>query len=389
MSRRARQVEEAIGRWASKGMLSPEQAAALRDEAAAEHRRRSRRWGQLLLAIIGGFALLMAAVMFVQRTWAALTGPTQTAVIVGAGALVYLLGLVVGGRVAWRYSGPLLQLGGLGVIFLGIGYSIEVWDQGTLGARMMGVLALAVPLATARRSYREGVAMTGAHTAVAFLFLGMFAHRTLGLEADGVVWAMDAVLLLALAGMALLIRSGAPEVVDRALAALGVTLWAGVVLVALTGDGPLDLGENAIFPTDLWLVLVAGITLWAISRAQSEAQVDAFEMNLALCVLVGGLLAMITGAENLNLGSEVWAPMGGVVGGLGLVYGLRRESLSVLRAGAAMVLIATWIFSLDQGGAIGAVLALLATAVLFFWLASRVAGMEGEAEGSSGTADRS
>ena len=37
-----------------------------------------------------------------------------------------------------------------------------------------------------------------------------------------------------------------------------------------------------------------------------------------------------------------------------------------------VVLFSVWIFSLEQGGAIGAVLALVATAVLFFWLAGRV-----------------
>lgn len=377
MGRRSRTIEEAIGRWTEKELVSPEQAAALRDEAAAEHLRSSRRWGQLLLGIIGGFALLMAAVMFVQRTWAALTGPTQTAIILFAGVLVYLLGVVVGGRIAWRYSGPLLQLGGLVVILLGTGYSIEVWAQGTAGALLIGLLALVVPAVTAARSIREGVAMTGAHTGVSFLFVGMFAHRTLGLEADGVVWVLDAVLVLAVVGSAFLVRSGRPELVDRALAALGVSLWAGLALVALTGEGPLNLGEDAILPADLWLVVVAGVTLWAISRARSEAQLEAFEANLALCVLVGGVLAMTTGAENLGLGSEVWAPMGGVVGGLGILYGLRRESMSVLRAGGAMTLFAMWIFSLAQGGAIGGVLALLATAVLFFWLASRVAGMGG------------
>jgi uncharacterized membrane protein len=377
MARRSRQVDQAILRWLTKGLLSPEQAAALQEESAAEHRRQSRRWGQLILAVIGAFALLMAAVMFVQRTWAALTGPTQTAIIVGAGVLAYLIGLVVGGRVAWRYSGPLLQAGGLLVVLMGVVYSLEVWDQGTLGARSMGLFALLVPLLTARRSIREGVAMTGAHVAITVLFLAMFFHRTLSLDPDGVYWALDAVVLLAVAATVMLLRSGRPDATDRALAALAVSLWAGLIMVFLTGGGPLEMGSDSLLPMDVWLAMVAGLTLWAIGQAKSEARLQAFELNLALCVLIGGGMAMATGAEVLNLGTEVWAPMGGVVGGLGLLYGLRRESQSVLRAGALVVLFSTWIFSLEQGGAIGAVLALVATAVLFFWLAGRVARMEG------------
>jgi uncharacterized membrane protein len=376
MARRSRQVDQAILRWVTKGLLSPDQAAALQEESATEHRRRSRRWGQLILAVIGAFALLMAAVLFVQRTWAALTGPAQTGIIVGAGVLAYLIGLVVGGRVSWRYSGPLLQAGGLLVVLVGVVYSLEVWDQGTLGARLIGLLAILVPVLTARRSIREGVAMIGAHVAITFLFLAMFFHRTLGLDPGGVYWALDVVVLLAVAATVMLLRSGRPDATDRALAALAVSLWAGLVMVFLTAGGPLEMGSDSLLPMDVWLAIVAGVTLWAIGRATSEDRLQAFEFNLALCVLIGGGMAMSTGAEVLKLGTEVWAPMGGVVGGLGLLYGLRRESQSVLRAGALVVLFSVWIFSLEQGGAIGAVLALVATAVLFFWLAGRVSGMD-------------
>ena len=86
MARRAKRVEQALERWLDRGLVSPEQAAALRMEEEAHHARTTRRWGQILMASLGAFALILAAILFAERSWASLTDGTRTALLLGMGA---------------------------------------------------------------------------------------------------------------------------------------------------------------------------------------------------------------------------------------------------------------------------------------------------------------
>ena len=55
-----------------------------------------------------------------------------------------------------------------------------------------------------------------------------------------------------------------------------------------------------------------------------------------------------------------------------LTYGIRLRAEATLRTGALAVVVAAWYFGVEQGGAIGAVLALAFTAGLLFWLSTRI-----------------
>ena len=123
---------------------------------------------------------------------------------------------------------------------------------------------------------------------------------------------------------------------------------------------------------DLWLAMTAGLTLWGIRETTSDARRDAYEINLALCVGVGGLLAMFTVGETLDLGTSGALAAGAPVAAAGLAYGLRRNATQVLVTGALVGLFATWVFALDHGGALGGVLALVLSAGALFWISTRI-----------------
>jgi len=156
------------------------------------------------------------------------------------------------------------------------------------------------------------------------------------------------------------------------LAAFAVSLWAGLVLALMTGVGPLDMGEDAVLAMDVWLLLVVAVTLWGIHLSPSEFRRAAYETNLALCVGVGTVLAMVTAGETWDLGIEGAAAAGAVVGAMGMAYGLRWSAQQVLVTGALAALLATWVFAFNQAGALGGVLALLISAGVLFWISTRI-----------------
>ncbi|HSG46782.1 MAG TPA: DUF2157 domain-containing protein [Longimicrobiales bacterium] len=387
MARRAKRVDQALERWLDQGLVSPEQAAALRMEEEAHHARATRRWGQLLMASLGAFALLMAAILFAERSWEELADGARTAVLLGGGVLVYLAGIGVFRRAAWRYSGILLQTGGLGVILFALAYSVNAWPDGTVWAVAMGLLAFAIPAALGPWSFREGVIMSGVHTALSFGYLAVFLDRTFGLDFDAIAWILDGAAVVAVAVFWVAIRRWPAEYTDRALVAFAVSMWAGLVLALVTGVGPLDMEENAVLAMDVWMLLIVGITLWGIHLSPSEFRRDAYETNLALCVAVGGLLAMFTAGETWNLDAAGAAVAGAMVGGAGVAYGLRRDAHQVLVVSALVILLATWIFAIDQAGAMGGVVALLLSAAVLFWISTRIRA-EAEPERGPTAGDR-
>lgn len=377
MARTARKVGAAIERWIASGLLDPTKAEELRREAELEHQEATRRLGQILVASLAAVALILAAILFAQRNWPSLSDGVRTAVLLGAGLVVYLSGLRVLRRSSWRYSGVLLLTGGLGVFISGLAYSYNAWPDGTPPAVATGLLALAIPSVTTPIALREGTLTSGIHAAAAYGFLGLFFSRTFALDFDTVVWCLDGVTVVALGGLWYAVRYRRGGHTDRALAAFAVSMWAGLVLAAMTGTGPLDMQESALWPMDVWLLLVVGVTLWAIHLSPSDLRRQGYELNLALCVVVGGFLAMTTAAELLELDTEGATAFGATVGILAMTYGLRERSAQVLITGALMMLLNTWIFAVENAGAMGGVVALLVTAVVLFWVSTRIRATPG------------
>ncbi|MDT8342029.1 MAG: DUF2157 domain-containing protein [Longimicrobiales bacterium] len=372
MARRARRVEQAVQRWLVQGLVTPEQAEVLRREEEAHHARATRRWGQVLVASLGAVALILAAVLFANRNWGELSEGARTGLLLAMGTGVYGMGLVVFRRAAWHYSGALLQTAGLGVVLFALFYSSLAWPDRTMGAVAVGLAAFAVPAVLAPLGFREGVLMAAVHTAFSFGYLAAFLDRTFGMDFDAIAWALDGVVLVAVAVFWVAIRRWPTEYTDRALVAFAVSLWAGLVLALLTGLGPLNMEDDAVLAMDVWLLLITGITLWGIHRSPSESRRDAYEINLALCVGVGGLLAMFTAGETWDLAAVGAAASGALVGGAGVGYGLVRSAHPTLITGALVILLATWVFAIDQAGAFGGVLALVLSAGALFWLSTRI-----------------
>ena len=376
MARRSKAVEEALERWVSKGLLEAPLAAALRDEAEGAHRARTRRWGQLLVAILGAVALILAAGLFAERNWQQLSHAARTGLLVAAGVAVWLIGLSAHRRRGWEIPGILLQAGGQAVLLVGLAYSHVAWDSGSGVAIAVGVAALVAALILWPVSFAEGVLMSAIQTAATLLYLAIFLERAVGMGEDEIVWTLDAIILLAIVVQGALMRRWDREAQDRALMAFTTSLWAGLVLAVITGFGPLDASDAGILGMDLWLLVIAGLTLWGIHHAPSELRRDAFETNLAICVAVGGLMAMFTAGETFALGSEGAGVAGALVGAIGLVYGLRAGAASVLVTGSLTALFATWVFAIGQAGALGGVVALLISAGVLFWLSTRIRAVD-------------
>jgi hypothetical protein len=376
MARRPRPIDDALDRWTEKGLLSPEQAATLRAEAEVDHRARTRRRGQLLVAILGAVALILAAGLFTERSWDALSMEVRTGVLVAGGGAAWFLGWALRRRVGWDVPGILLQAGGQGVVLLGLAYSERAWPSGSPGAWGVGLTALAALVVLGPMAFQEGVLMTAIQTALSLLYLALFLDRALDLDGDTIVWCLDGVVALAVAAQLLWVSRWSDDQRDRALMALATSLWVGLVMVMITGFGPLHASTEGVLGMDLWLVLIAGLTLWGIHRAPTELRRDAYEVNLALCAGVGGLLAMYTFGETFDMDSAGAGVAGVAVGALGMVYGLRMGATGVLLAGSGVALFATWVFALGQAGALGGVVALLVSAAVLFWLSTRLRAVD-------------
>jgi hypothetical protein len=130
--------------------------------------------------------------------------------------------------------------------------------------------------------------------------------------------------------------------------------------------------ERVVYPLNLWLLIIAALTLWGIHAAPPALQRAWYERQLGLVMLAAIPLFMYTSQEVWNAPAEVTALIVGALGALGLFYAIRTGARSTLLASCIAVLAAAWQYGLDRGGALGVVLALTASAALLFWVSTRV-----------------
>ncbi|HSM62278.1 MAG TPA: DUF2157 domain-containing protein, partial [Longimicrobiales bacterium] len=195
MSRDERAVHEAIDRWEHKGLVGGEVAGALRRETSAEAEAGAGRFGQYVLAGTGAVVLLIAGGVFLDWSWPRMSPSVRSLVLALAGFAVHAGGVRLEGRGRWRPASYLMQTAGLGLLLFAAVYSEQAWVDRTPGAVVVGILALAVPLVLAPRSFRRNVVMPAVHFCAGLAFLAVFLDRALGLSDDGLVWTLDAVLL--------------------------------------------------------------------------------------------------------------------------------------------------------------------------------------------------
>jgi hypothetical protein len=371
---RADAVEAALDRWESEGRLTRETVAALRAEAREHARRSSRSVVQYALASTGALILLVAAGVLGDWLWPLLDARGRTVALGAAAVAVYACGLLMGRGERRRAASYVLQITGLLILLGTYVYSESAWANTTAGGIVIGLLALATPLLTAPRSFlRRDPVLPAAHLALGLAFLATFLARAFNLSADTITWILDGVLLV----LTLLLANELRDVGDAgdaewALNAFVAALYAGFVLVTITALGPLGMEDRAVYPLDLWLLLIAALTLWGIHGAPPALQREWYERQLGVVVLAAIPLLMATSIQVWDAPAEVTAFLVGALGAVGLTYAVRQSARSTLVASCLAVFVAAWFYGVDRGGALGVVLALAASAALLFWVSTRV-----------------
>ncbi len=372
MARRDRNVERAVHRWTRKGLVDEALAAALREEARAQHDADTLRVGQLLTAVAGAVALFLAGALFVSETWPSLSESARTTVLGVFSVVVWVGGRVVTGRERWSRIGEVLQVAGLALGAFALVYSDNAWESGSAGARVVGVVALAVPIVLGPLAWRGSVGLVAAHTALSFVFAALFLDRTLDLDFETIVWVLDGLLAAALALLWLRVRNRWDRGVHRDLVAFTTGLWTGLVLIFFTGAGVLAWEENTIWALDAWWGGIVLLTFWGASKTVGEAERDVVESHMAACVLLGTFFIGFTGAEALNVAAEVWAAGAALVAVSGLLWGLKVRNIPTVVASTASLVGVLWVYALGQSDAAVAAVAMVVTAGMLFWVASRI-----------------
>ena len=374
-------VSDAIRRWVGKGLLTEEQARTLHDEAAEWNEASSQRSAQYAVATAAAIVSVVAAGTFLSWAWRSFDESGQALVLVVVAVLLQGLGLRVEGRNRWQPVGYLLQTAGLGILLMAVGHSERAWADGSALAALFGTVALATPVVMIPVTASRNAFMPAVHTAFGYGFLYLFLDRALGMHWEEAIWILDMVMLVSLVLFALRFRRD-PHGSAWAVAALVAGLFAGMVLILLTGLGPMDRGDDAVLGLDLWYGLVVGLTLWGIHQPSDDLKRPWYTAVLAWEVLLWIPIGYATTTQVFDLDDAVAAMIQAVGGAIAIGYGLRHNSRAVTYAGCAVLVIAAWVFGIQESGAIGAVLALAFTAALLFWIAGRIGrGSKADAEG--------
>ncbi|MDE0473779.1 MAG: DUF2157 domain-containing protein [Gammaproteobacteria bacterium] len=366
-------MESALERWQEAGLISGELAERLREEHEHSQRRGRRRFLQYAVAGMAGILLVIAAVTFFAWSWPELGPGARTGVIAGTGIAIMLLGMRL--EAARRYV-PVtyaLQTSGLFLLLTAYVYSMEAWDNTTPGGVVVGLLALATPVATIPVFVRRNPVMPAVGTALGYGFLAAFLFRAFDLDTDNIIWILDGALAAALVVLALLLRAGhAQSVSRRTLYAFTVSLYVGYPMAGLTVAGPFELGAETLLALDAWLLLVTALALWGIHRAPAMLRSARYSLHLAASVLIAIPLGFGTALEVYDLPPLGAAAVVAGAGACGLWYGLRSAARPLVLCSCATIVCAAWYLGVDAGDRLGSVLALAFTAALFFWVAIRL-----------------
>lgn len=368
-------VLAAIGRWERDGLLDGERAEALRAEVLAHETGRGRRWAQYAVAATGAVVLIIAAGVFMRWAWPRMGPASHSLLLGGFGLGVMVLGMALERTVRVAPAAYLLQAAGLALLLMTTAYSQRAWDDASIGAILFGSAILIVPLVTTGLAVRRNTVMPAIHTAFGYAFLYVFLERVTTLDTDVIIWILDAVAVAATFLLALRLGDAAHQDPDDwTLNAFIASLWSAGVLVFWTAIGPLDLDEHSVWPMNLWLVVVTALTLWGLHRAPAGLRRAWFGRQLALCILIAIVLGFATALGSLDMNEGGASLIVGAIGMAGLRYGLRFDERGAIAAACIALMAAAWYFGAEAGGAIGAVAALLFSAVLFFWISARLGG---------------
>ena len=373
MSRSPDIILRAIEDWRRRGLISDDLANTLHSDAEGVARERGRAQLQYALGSTAGFILLLAAGAFVARNWGAL------GVTMRCGVLALLgVALVTGARLLERRArmepvALLLRASGLAVLMAAYLYSDNAWEVGSMGAIIVGVASLLTPLLSLLSGTTGRPGPTAVDTIASYGFLAIFLNR-IGVDEDAVVWFLDAIMVASLLVLGWRLRSqGDHPSVGRTLTAFIASLFGGMLLVWWTLAGPLNAGDEAVWALDAWLLMIVAVLLWGIHSSPAHLRRSWYDDLLAACGVLAIPLAFWTFSE---LGFNWrWSGLGpGMLGALGLWYGLRNSRAVVWAACLALLAASIAIADFGHRSALSIVLILGATAGLLFWVAARLAG---------------
>lgn len=364
-------VRAALKRWVRKGLLEPELARALAEEAEEDAKGGESLWAQYLLAATGGAVLIVAASTFLAWVWPELGYPGQSVTlgVIGLALLAVGIRMPKSGRLA--PVAYLLQLAASVLVIMAFIHSERAWVDGSVGGWIVGLLGLAMPVLLMTIAIKDRGVLAGLQASLSFIFLFLFLDRALGLSEEPAIWILDGVLVGVLAFLAFSLRDA--KVPDWVVGTFFTLLLSSIILIAISSEVIWDLNESTILPMDFWLLTVAGLCVWGSQPTTPDhLKREWYLPLLALCVLVAIPFAFITMLEWLDSGPTAAAAVVVVIGVVGLAYSLPRSARAVAAASCLALLIAAWYWGAEMSGALGAVFALLFVSIILFWGATRM-----------------
>jgi hypothetical protein len=374
MSKSSNPVLRALGRWETKDLISPEVAGALREEVEGELEGESQRWAQFILAATGGAILIIAGATFLAWVWPEMGYASQSLTLGVIGILVLGAGVRLLGPPRLIPVAYLLQISAPVLIIMALAYSENAWPDQTFGGVVAGVMSLALPLVIVGLALRKDPVLGALQAVFSFLFFFLFLDRALGLDMRTSLWVLDGVGLLGLGWLGYRLRD--PQGPDWTLDTFLALLYASLILIFISGEVLWDLESFIIIPADVWLLTVAGISVWALQEGVPvHLQRDWYERQLAYCIVLAIPFTFMTTLEAMKAGPTTSALTVAAIGGAGLWYSIPRGMRWVLATSCLALLIAAWYYGAEKAGALGAVLALFGMSVILFWGSFKLGGL--------------
>jgi hypothetical protein len=374
MSKSSNPVLRALGRWETKDLISPNLAGSLREEVEGELEGESQRWAQFTLAATGGAILIIAGATFLAWVWPEMGYASQSLTLGVIGILVLGAGVRLLGPPRLIPVAYLLQISAPVLIIMALAYSENAWPDQTFGGVVAGVVSLAFPLVIISLALRKDPVLGALQAVFSFLFLFLFLDRALGLDMRTSLWVLDGVGLLGLGWLGYRLRD--PQGPDWTLDTFLALLYASLILIFISGEVLWDLESFIIIPADVWLLTVAGISVWAMQEGVPvHLERDWYERQLAYCIVLAIPFTMMTTLEAMRAGPTTTALTLAAIGGAGLWYSIPRGMRWVLATSCLALLIAAWYYGAEKAGALGAVLALVGMSVILFWGSFKLGGL--------------
>jgi hypothetical protein len=275
----------AIDRWEGKGILSQPLAVSLRAEVESEGWSESRRWSQYLLAATGGAVLLIAAGTFLAWVLPELGFGGQAITLALAGVVILALGIGFTAWARWRPVAYFLQVAGPIMIVMAAAWSENAWPDRSLQAVAAALVVMIAAVAALAVAVRKDDLLVALQAPLFFLYLFGALDRALGLDTNVILWALDGLLVVALAITGFRLRKpGGPVWLLGAFAAF---LYSSLVLMLFSSLVIWDMDRFAVIPLDIWLLAVGGLSVWGLQGSVPEhLRNDAYERQLAYVILL-------------------------------------------------------------------------------------------------------